>query len=469
VNKWWQDKNNFTPEKEFNNDKPFKTRFDRIFGVDGVVGTMSAGNLLYTIPIELFGKIPKISDNSTENEDYLSFIVLGIFNTMFNKNTNNKQYEQVDENTTLSDTYLCGLLRKFYSSPNVKFVGYYDDKKDFYIFSHGGITDKLLNCAQEKDNCIVQLRELIKQNENKITFNNISQSGGDNIDVKKSFTKQQVIWKLNSIQDNLNNLLKTSLEIVPCNEIIPDDNMLLLMALSAPYKPSSDEMRFIYYSTINPGVINLKNNFFTISDSILYQIIGHVPKGYGPTLLSFINGNNKSYLINLDISQSFKYSGDAGKTNVYLSYKNNEMKLNYSIDTTNIKDILLLPENTNKEDIYKVDDTLKNLFIEKENFENIQDYKENEFIKGKVLYFHGVTKINNYLHYLITISDRETSFDKKLFIYKKPCTDDNEFYFGFDNELCISFDNLNGGYKQKYLKYKQKYLQLKNLFINKKF
>ena len=138
---------------------------------------MSAGNLLYTIPIELFGSLPVVkdpSDNPIKDSsgnpiidlDYLAFIVLVTFNAMFNKqstdnthNTHNTHntYTRINDNILLTNTYLNGLLNKFFTAPNVNFLGYYNkiqskEKNNLYIFSHGGITLDLLNCAQNCNN-----------------------------------------------------------------------------------------------------------------------------------------------------------------------------------------------------------------------------------------------------------------------------------------------------------------------------
>ena len=56
---------------------------------------MSAGNLLYTIPIEILGKekYKEIYNNNDETKDYLAYIVLATFNAMFNKKqTENREF-----------------------------------------------------------------------------------------------------------------------------------------------------------------------------------------------------------------------------------------------------------------------------------------------------------------------------------------------------------------------------------------
>ncbi len=470
--KLWCNDNNTDKDDAF----PFFERFNRIFGADGSDGTMSAGNLLYAIPIEIFGqqKYTQIYKNDDETKDYFAFIVLATFNAMFNTTqTINTKFKIINEKEILSTTYLGGLLNKFYNSIHVLFIGYYDINDNFYIFSHGGITaDLLTNVTNGAKTFIDTLKDIIRVNKSKITYPNdrCLQKGG-NIPVNTSFESTVLIEKINTIEQELKKILKSSLALIHNqsidtrtnnSEFLPSNNTLLLFALSALYKPTGEENRFINYSPINPGVITIKNSMFTCSNKKLYQIIGHVPKGYGPSLISFKDNNdNKSYLINIDISQSYKYGGKAGKSNVYFIY-DNDMKLNYYLDLNEMQEeiyyldtitevpVIILDEN-------KYDKKIKN-FTVLESLSDIFD-KETELIsllKSKkiklnnkdknAIFYHGYSKQDKHLFHIFTLFDDDNSHDKVLLIIK-------------DNKQT----SMQGGYYQKYLKYKQKYLKLKQL------
>ncbi len=466
--KLWCNDNNTDQKSEF----PFKIRFDRIFGTDGSVGTMSAGNILYTIPMELFG-INKMNtivndlDKSTK-EDYFAYIVLVTFNAMFNKQIIKNTYKEIDSDTNLSKTYLCGLLNRFYNSNNVIFLGYFNTNKDIYIFSHGGITADLINNAKENKTFIEILKEIIINYKEKLTFTNQEncQKGGNNI--TNNFSSTTLKNKLNIINKEFKKLLNICLnESYNLEKKIPSENTLLLLALSAQYNPTKDEKRFINYSPIIVGVTNLKKNSFTCDDKTLYQIIGHSPKGYGPTLFTFNNNNKKSYIINIDISQSYKYSGKAGKTTIFLEYFNNIMKLKYTLDFSedNVKyykisslepQIISQLENhsiqSTTDTKFIIDSDLNNLF-NKDDVNKILTNKDIKISGNKKegIFYHGyTTAINNgkIIHtYMFTLSSKDTGREKDLLLY----------------EQVKSIKSHNGGYYEKYLKYKQKYLQLKQL------
>ena len=61
---------------------------------------------------------------------------------------------------------------------------------------------------------------------------------------------------------------------------------------------------FIAGSPINPGMLDMREYAFVCDNAIIVQILGHVPKGYSGACDMFSNGDNVSYVYNLDISNT---------------------------------------------------------------------------------------------------------------------------------------------------------------------
>jgi hypothetical protein len=154
---------------------PFLDRFNKIFGTDGSIGTMSAGNLLYTIPFEVFD-VDNLNKYITEQkitnkDDYLAFIVLSVFNAGFNKNEKKQEKQEIEKynfitsETNLHDTYINGLLYRFYTAigkEKINFMGYANLSDKLYVFSHGGITSDLIKNPTLKD-LQEQIKKIIKK------------------------------------------------------------------------------------------------------------------------------------------------------------------------------------------------------------------------------------------------------------------------------------------------------------------
>jgi hypothetical protein len=310
-------------------NKIFLTRFYRIFGIDGSQGTMSATNLLYTIPLELGITIDENLINKKEYLDYLAFIVLAVFRvmTIYNEKPVDgniiKDISKIQTITPLKDTILNGLLSKLYSGlPNTSYVSYFNDDKNkkLYIFSHGGITSNII----QEFKVFNMLNPLIKHlNNNKKLLTNMN---GGNIE----FNSKYIIQKLEIINKQyINNLIQSfkKPQQTAYNpnkyDYKPTTHMLLALSLSAPYKPNQD-MQFVLNSTIMPGIDEIQNHLFYCSDSNIVQIFGHIPKGFATSIAKHDNNGNpkyKTYLINLDYSQSYKYTGLGGKTNCFLFFQ----------------------------------------------------------------------------------------------------------------------------------------------------
>jgi hypothetical protein len=404
------EKNNiqYWNSEDKNKNNFFLTRFNKIFGVDGKDGTMSAQNLLYTIPYEI-DKQFILNNNNNKNEDFLAFITLYIFRLMsINNNNNNKL------NNELNKDNLKGLLHKFYNIPNAIFVGYIDYKDKLMLFTHGGITSNMMKDFSLE---IEKLDNYIETNKDKLTNNSIQNGGNNNM-----YFSTYIKITIDQIQKYYNNLLKT---IINQSSLIPTKEMLLLMSLSAPFKPPELELNFINLSPINPGIDNILQNKFYCHDKKLIQVFGHVPKGYSTGLYKFIEKNKELNIINLDISQSHKYSGNAGKTENKITIDNSGNIFVYT--NLEIKD-------KDKNETYIINDTLENL---------LNKYKEKK----------DINKVYNYVYHGYTQKNKEIIYSKLK---------------GFEKELYIepyTKTNSKTNFKEKYLKYKSKYISLKKNII----
>jgi hypothetical protein len=229
------------------------------------------------------------------------------------------------------------------------------------------------------------------------------------------------------------------------------------------------------------GIIELRSqNKIFYHRNRLFNIFGHSPNGFGPTVDLFENDINKTYLVNLDTSNTFLSTSSnqslydqSYKTSSYILIENDKIKL--------FTDIYI--KSTENEQINIVDNN-ESLFtdIEIKDGDNDTQYNiKNNIVlaySGEKLY--GVIKINiiNYI---------DDDMNKKLKLFK-----DNKyiFYHGkIDNYLVFNYRRKFGHpfprclfivdekifskrykyiqedtvkYQNKYLKYKQKYLNLKN-------
>ncbi len=430
----------------------FLTRFYRIFGEDGSQGTMSASNLLYTIPLELGITIDGARIDDKKYLDYLAFVVLAVFRTMTIYNEKPLDIKLIEDINnikaikTLKDTILNGLLGKFFSGlPNTSFVSYFNDKKNkvLYIFSHGGITSNLIT----EFKVFNVLNPLIKHlNENK---QQLTMSGGNMLSSEDIIQKLEIINK-----EYINNLILSFRKPQPTNynptkyNYKPTTQMLLSLSISAPYKPNGN-MEFILNSTINPGIDEIENHLFYCSDSNIVQIFGHIPKGFATNIAKYGENKFKTYLINLDYSQSYKYTSLGGETNCLLLFEKDKIDngplINSNLDITEL---------------------VKNKFETKDI--NPTETNTNKFIKDTNTDINGnILILSRYL------------FDPDLMNYDeyKPLTPDYKYHglFTDKNREYYVFTTLNQHFKilvikakinkqsakNKYYKYKMKYLKLK--------
>ena len=485
--------NNRNKEKTAYGDNIFLKRFNRIFGADTAIGTMSADNLLYTIPMEL--------GISSIDLDYLAFVVLAVFRVMFNETTSTTsttiQQSQsnfinlTDTIIPLNQTFLNGLLTRFYMAQNVLFVGYsIHNPRKLYIFSHGGVTNQLVTNPNLN---ITNLRKHIHSKNQILTNGTLTQTGGAN------YSREIIMGKLNQIQSIYQKILQTGLVNIP----IPNDDMLLLLALTAPYRPEKGNNSFIINSPINPGIDNFTNNtnmgktekinntpnIIFSKDCDVVQIFGHLPKGFATTLIMHPNPTTpaySAYYINLDFSTSFIYETPvAGDTSGHLLFNKGKLpKLVSTIDIQNIMYQEVVPikitqqyyyVTNDKSSIDKIKSSTKKQYLMTNNdvFTNFKnestinsmiqmyktDIKEGDGEFQRKIYFNGI--YNNL--FVFTIIDNK--YNKLLYISngslvntKQTVVRPSEYHGN-----ATPYGPLVTGHKQKYLKYKAKYLQLKKL------
>ena len=437
-------------ENKFSNNI-FLKRFYRIFGIECLQGSMSAGNLLYTIPIELGITLNSdyIRNNVLQYLDYLAFIVLAVFRvmTIFNKGDPKILQEDITGIGTmkiLNTTLLNGLLSRFYSNiPNTSFVSYFSDNlnDNLYIFSHGGITSTIINQTDISQETIYSPTGLKKElSDNYASLINMS---GGNLEL----TSKDIMDRLKRINEVYIDIMNNSFRKPIKYDYKPTIEMLLALSLSAPYKPN-DDYKYILNSPITPGIDIIEKYLFYCSNKNIVQIFGHIPKGFATNISKNVHNNNKTYLVNLDSSQSYKYTLNGGISDSFLLFETSNMKFGPILNST--IDLTKLIENK-----YITTD------IEPSN-ENNNKFITNQKIYGKLL------KTNKYIF-------DENLLDYEDYIPKYPdykyhglYSDEKKYEYYVFSTLNVHFKILvikrriqRKSVKDKYYKYKLKYFKLK--------
>jgi len=378
-------------------NKTFLGRFNDIFGPDNSIGTMSAGNLLHTIPYELFGKTSR-----TLQLEHKAFITLYIFRLMLQP-----QSPPLEVTPNLEEiNSLRGLLIKFYNKGSG--ILYFDHKEKLFTFSHGGMTGNFIkydfnNLLQHLSN--PQFKELLTD-ANNISYQKCVQLGGNN-------TPEDLIQHIN----NFNKIIKTQITIITdqFNHPIqkPSSELLFILIISAPF----DCQKFL--SKVIPGLNNpsVCINFQKMSDigpivtgirelerlpldiPNLVQVFGHYSTGHGVTFAEIGN----SILINLDITNTFSHR----LTNPKIT----KAILIFDIDTVEAHSEYINPENTIYSDNLPIDKRPMSVNVDILNLQpllKIQEKANNEVLsklhlfdmppgeQNARLFFHGFTKDHKY-------------------------------------------------------------------------
>jgi len=473
----------------------FEKRFHKIFGTDTTIGTMNAGNLLKTIPIEL-------GLYAESFPDYNAFIVLAVFKSMLQKvrfNDDGKLHNILYNPSSfrnINQSIFKGLLYSLFTDDKNNMIIKRTDKYKLntYLFSHGGVSSDII-----ERNTLKELYDIL----NDPNTSDLRDKITDVNKLKGGYYKNSTV-DIDGPIENFNIKMKEIIiKIFDENYKIlnkPSTNMLLLLIAITPFNCKT------FYSKIlsseeatikckDYGILNINSNLISTMAGIielrsqnkifyhrnrLFNIFGHSPNGFGPTVDLFENDINKTYLVNLDTSNTFLSTSSnqslydqSYKTSSYILIENDKIKL--------FTDIYI--KSTENEQINIVDNN-ESLFtdIEIKDGDNDTQYNiKNNIVlaySGEKLY--GVIKINiiNYI---------DDDMNKKLKLFKD---NNNIFYhgkiynylvfnyrrkFGHPFPRClfivdekifskrykyIQEDTVN--YQNKYLKYKQKYLNLKN-------
>jgi hypothetical protein len=206
----------------------------------------------------------------------------------------------------------------------------------------------------------------------------------------------------------------------------------------------------------------------------LFNIFGHNPNGFGPTIDLFENGTNKTYLVNLDNSNTFLSSSlnrslfdSSLQTSTYILIEANRLKLRTQIFI-----------QTKAEERMKIENNDEPLF---KDIEYIDGDEKNDKKNNIVLAYTGDTSRDNFDIDINIIIDDAMDENLKLFGHNE-----HIFYHGMlGDKIIFNYRRVlgapyprclfmidrnifikryrNKNFQKKYLKYKQKYLDLKKL------
>lgn len=467
----------------------FEKRFHKIFGLDTTIGTMNANNLLKTIPIEL-------GLYAESFPEYNAFIVLAVFKSMLQKvkfNDDGKLYEILYnpiKYKIINQSIFKGLLYSLFTDDKNKMIIKRTDNLNTYLFSHGGVSSDIIdrNTLQELDDILNDPKTIDLRD--KITDINKLRGGyykNTTVDIDRPIenfnTKMKEI--IIKIFDENYKILKK-----------PSNNMLLLLIAITPF-----ECKTFYSKTLSKpdvllkckdlGILNTNSNLISTMAGIkelrsqnkvfyygnrLFNIFGHNPNGFGPTVDLFENDILKTYLVNLDTSNTFlstssnhSLNDPSLKSSSYILIENDKIRLltdvyiksskNERIKIENNEESLFSNIEFNQSDSKEIDNLKNNIVlaysgedlsdvirIKIDNYIDLEmDQKLRLFKDNKNIFYHG--NIDNYLifNYRRTL---EFPFPRCLFI-----VDESTFIHKYIFHI-------------KYLKYKHKYLNLKKLIIN---
>ena len=391
------------------------------------------------------------------------------------------------------------------------------EESSTFLFSHGGVSKEIIqfNTIQEIKNILISENSDITTLKNIIT--NAQMTGGFYKKLDSEVVVNDILTPINnfnrSMKEVIQNILKESDMLKPSND------MLVLLIASATFECAALNNKFTAgincdnvgrlkensdsLSTMS-GIKKLreKNNVFFHKDN-LYNIFGHNPNGFGTSISlyerkkqlkkvtrldkvkNFLKqtvkqeqGDNKTYLVNLDSSNTFigtslnaSIINTELKTSSYIKIHNNDIEMKthiyivttpeqkFDIPTTVTEntDILLGIKNThmiafNKNSNHFTNEETQLTEINIDNTINEQSDILLRMVKdNNKIFYHGIVK------------DYVSVKDHVIFTY---------FIGGFSKCICIMEKNefvnyfMKNEYKQKYLKYKAKYMELKNKQLN---
>jgi hypothetical protein len=518
--KYWQDDNEPTVKDEKGNIIReygfFEKRFLKIFGADTKIGTMSDDNLLVTIPTEL-------NLYNKDNNDFNAFIVLAVFKSMLldadinlpndfsglifpTEHLNQSKFKGFlykmytdDKNDMIIHKCVCGMLNNICKCK--KGLCNCEENKNMYLFSHGGVSSDIIenNTIDEiskvlyNDGVSKSLKEKLRD-ANKVL--KVLNGGYYNTQTVTNKSSKDIEEKINLFNKNMKTHIKRILQEDYYTQFKgPSNSMLLLLIASATFECNSyftkigatgncDDMNILKTSSdltsTMAGIKNLrKKKTMFFKNGNIYNIFGHVPNGFFPTIDLFENGKNKTYLINIDTSNTFFSTSANIKTNItgsYLKINGNKISINSNIsikaeeneilvDNDPIKYLStkIIDDTYDKKIIAFSNDTIKNQFLIKSStneFNIILDLEIGKDIDidnikkigvNEQIFYHGLV-INKNKFVVLTYNRpaKPPSFPRCLVILSE------------EDFKKIDFSQKGGNYLNKYLKYKQKYIYLKN-------
>jgi hypothetical protein len=480
---------------------PFLQRFSEIFGADNIMGTMSAYNLLYTIPNEI-GKFQITKGNFTEiadeKKDYYAFIVLALFNSMLKISPlDEKKISSFKINNSSAVT---GWLYNLYTDPKNNVCLIYKNLNDIFLYSHGGITELLVSLfinGKLEDT----LPYSLKINEDLSTkstgiieylvdasklYETLDKTGGSLSKLNHNvYTYNDISRLCEYVNKKCKDHIKSIFESITM--LIPNSSMLFILLLTSEMscdnfpvslqtKCNESTLDIKMVSPIVTGLYNMRENYFYI-ELPLYQIIGHLPLGYSASIDKYNKEQLTTYLINLDASNTF-YSSNANQIinhqilSKTILTENSGLKSVISINLIKMP-LILFDKLTQFNESFIVDGKLKHnehLIISRDLYDRLiklHDYrfnvsinfnqlsgidkvKDRLFKSGLVINYQGTTIDNKITYYVLALSCKTIRFQKNLLILNED--DFNTFTQFRDNSM-----------KHKYLKYKMKYFNLKML------
>lgn len=372
---------------------PFLIRFYDIFGVDNNIklgGTMSAPNLLFTIPGEL-GKLDQTTlsellnfvDNSLnklmtepsanlsthtislEQLDYYAFIVLSVFRSMISKNDQIIKADfQVSYIKTAADVN--GWLYKLYTMHKPCIYLHANDKH--ILLSHGGVPYDALNHPDKfgtlYDNFIKSTTENNFYKELLTDADKYYKSGGYyNKNNTNSISIDNLKIGIKTINDFFSKVIQVCYTDMSTFHDKPTDSMTIINMLTTGFACTTfvanrsnktvsldcNTHNLASFESIGPimsGMETMRDKCFTLSalsdaGKTVYQIFGHKPAGFGVSIDCFSDSNNqKAININLDTSNSFlgttnnKLFSKGTVSQSYLIFTNNMMTITTKIYAT---------------------------------------------------------------------------------------------------------------------------------------
>jgi len=435
---WLDDKGkeDFKNSNNKSSAEAFKERFDLIFKT-----TMGAAMLLNSIPYEL-------NINSNNNE-YNAFIVFAIYNSMLSKpdtRSNNSNMNLLLRNinplvninnsnnsNNINSNIVKGWLYKMFTDRKNSFCFTKTIDNKLVLFSHGGITKKLIdNCNDEINNILVRLFEDIGT----VNYNHIREQAGG-LYVVDSILQTYNNEGIKSKVEFINNILCTHLQ--RClnedrTECVPSNDMLFLLCMSADYTFNAGETSTML-SPIMPGIFNIrdKNEYFYSVDSTVVQIFGHKPCGFATTVDLYTNNTNICYLLDIDTSNTFlgTTANNNLESKVWVEIKNNKITvhgdLRFNFDSSKIETFdykKISSYTTSNWDLSITNEkhliTSHNTNINNINIEcDIEDPKFLKYLKiieNKNINFHGITDTNIIFTINTTFATTSRAFNKTLFI-----------------------------------------------------